>query len=208
VDATATGGDVVCGSSGLVLTVAPSQFAPIAASISVTGKAGYTAASNPDALLGQTCSSRYGPATWASAGGATTLSATATDATCTTGTEGSCQGLATRLTPKGQLAVAARHTCTIRASDGAVLCSGENNVSAGGLACRDGWAHACGGECASLPACCNSACMHTEQPRPGAAHAVTPPHQSHPLPAPPPTLHPSNSGASWAPATPPTPPPL
>ena len=128
VDATATGGTVECGAAGLVLTVSPAQFAPIAAGVTVTGKAGYTAAVNPAALLGQTCSSRYGAATWGSAGGATTLAVAATDTACTTGTDGSCSGLVTRLTPRGKLAVGGRHTCTIRAADGAVLCSGTNYV--------------------------------------------------------------------------------
>jgi hypothetical protein len=133
VDAAATGGSVACGPSGLVLTVSPFQFAPSAANLTVTGKPGYTAASNPGALLGETCSSRFGAATWGTSGGATTFNlAAGSDGACTTGTEGSCQGLVTPLAPKGRLAVAARHTCTIRAADGAVLCSGENNVRAGG----------------------------------------------------------------------------
>jgi hypothetical protein len=137
VDATATGGTMTCGATGLVLTVNPTNFAAIAATITVTGKAGNTATMNPAALAGQTCSSRYGAATWGSVGGATTLDVAAgTDVSCSAGTEGSClpadSGSVTPLTPHGKLAVAPRHSCTIRASDGAVLCSGENQVGAGG----------------------------------------------------------------------------
>jgi hypothetical protein len=129
VDASATGGAVTCGATGLVLTVSPTEFSALAAGVTVTGKAGRTAAMNPGALAAATCSSAYGPATWGTAGGATTLAATATATTCSTGTDGSCQGSVTPLTPRGKLAVAPRHTCTIRASDGAVLCSGENQAS-------------------------------------------------------------------------------
>jgi hypothetical protein len=132
VTATATGGTVACGTSGLVLTVAPSQFAAFSASVTVTGKSGSTVSMNPATLIGKTCSSRYGAATWGSASGATTLSVQATGATCTTLTNDTCQGLVTRLTPRGKLAVALPHTCTIRSADGAVLCSGENSVSLGG----------------------------------------------------------------------------
>jgi hypothetical protein len=115
-----------------VLTVTPTQFAPIAASVTVTSKSGgTTVAMNPAALLDQTCSSLYGAATWGSAGGATTLAVTATAPTCATLTSSSCQGLATRLTPRGKLALATMHTCTLRAADGAVLCSGQNDVRFG-----------------------------------------------------------------------------
>ncbi|GBG00561.1 hypothetical protein Rsub_13351 [Raphidocelis subcapitata] len=127
VDATATGGTMTCGPSGLVMTVPSVQFAPIAASISVTGKSGNTAALTTTALYGQTCSSRFGAATWGSAGSATTLAVAAgSDTTCTTGTEGTCQGLVNELGPVTNSAIAGRHSCTIRAGDGAVLCSGNN----------------------------------------------------------------------------------
>jgi hypothetical protein len=123
-----------------VLTVAPSQFAAFSASVNVTGKSGNVAFMNDLALLGQTCSSRYGAATWGMAGGATTLAVAAGgDATCTTGTDGSCQGLVTRLTPRGKIAVGAAHSCTIRLADSAVLCSGVNRVSVG----VRGFSHSC-----------------------------------------------------------------
>ncbi|GBF91631.1 hypothetical protein Rsub_04371 [Raphidocelis subcapitata] len=79
VDATATGGTMTCGPSGLLLTAPSVQFAPIAASISVTGKSGNTAAMTTTALYPQTCSSRFGAATW---GMCTLLLSLKVDATC------------------------------------------------------------------------------------------------------------------------------
>ena len=120
---------MTCGPSGLLLTAPSVQFAPIAASISVTGKSGNTAAMTTTALYPQTCSSRFGAATWGSAGGATTLAVAAgTDTTCVTGTEGTCQGLVNELGPVTNSAIAGRHSCSVRATDGAVLCSGNNQV--------------------------------------------------------------------------------
>ncbi|GBF94290.1 hypothetical protein Rsub_06912 [Raphidocelis subcapitata] len=127
VDAAATGGTVACGASGLVLTVPSTDFAAITASLTVTGKAGNTATTNSAILESLTCSNRFGDATWGSAGGATTLAVAAgTDPTCSTGTDGSCQGLVDRISPDSQTAISSRHSCTIRATDGAVLCSGNN----------------------------------------------------------------------------------
>jgi hypothetical protein len=98
VDAAATGGTVTCGATGLVLTVSPTNFAALAASITVTGKAGNTATMNPAALAGTACSDRYGAAIWGSAGDATTLDVAAgTDVSGASGTDGSCQGV--RLPP-------------------------------------------------------------------------------------------------------------
>ena len=136
-DATATGGTMSCGASGLLLTVPSAEFAPIAASISVTAKAGSgnTATMNTAFLADQTCSSRFGAATWGTAGGATTLAVAAgTDTTCSSGTDGSCQGLVNSLGPVTNVAISGRHSCTIRATDGAVLCSGNNQVW--GLRCE------------------------------------------------------------------------
>ncbi|GBG00654.1 hypothetical protein Rsub_13383 [Raphidocelis subcapitata] len=127
VDAAATGGTVACGASGLVLTVPSTDFAAITASLTVTGKAGNTATTNSAILESLTCSNRFGDATWGSAGGATTLAVAAgTDLTCSTGTDGSCQGLVDRISPESKTSISSRHSCTIRATDGAVLCSGNN----------------------------------------------------------------------------------
>ena len=128
-DATATGGTVACGASGLVLTLPSAEFAPISASITVTGKSGNTAVVNTAGLAAQTCSTRFGAATWGSAGGATTLAVAAgTDTTCAVGTEGTCTGYVTSFGPFTNVGMCGRHSCGIRASDGAVLCSGNNAV--------------------------------------------------------------------------------
>ena len=140
VDAAATGGTVACGASGLVLTVPSTDFAAITASLTVTGKAGNTATTNSAILESLTCSNRFGDATWGSAGGATNLAVAAgTDLTCSTGTDGSCQGLVDRISPESKTSISSRHSCTIRATDGAVLCSGNNLVSSSSREASDSW---------------------------------------------------------------------
>jgi hypothetical protein len=131
VSVTAAGGTIACDSSGLVLTVSSTNFASIAASgITTTGKSGYTAAYNISNLAGRTCSSRFGAASWAidskRPSFATLSVGPATDTTtCSTGTDGSCRGVVTKFA-SALTAISMRHSCAIRSSDGAVLCSGNN----------------------------------------------------------------------------------
>jgi hypothetical protein len=102
VDATATGGTVACGGGGLVLRVPSFQFAPISASITVTGKGDNTAVVNAATLAGRTCSNRFGAATWGNDGGATTTLAVAPGAdtsTCATGSDGTCTGYVSAFGP-------------------------------------------------------------------------------------------------------------
>jgi hypothetical protein len=76
---------MACDSSGLVLTVPPVDFAAIAASVTITGKSGHTAAVSTADLSDHTCSRRFGAASWTAAGDTATFSVAAgTSTACNT----------------------------------------------------------------------------------------------------------------------------